>query len=45
MSADNAELLKTAALKKLLAELEQGTESGNCVGSDAASEMPDIDKL
>lgn len=45
VSADNAELLKAAALKKLLAELEQGKESGECVSSDAASEMLDIDKL
>lgn len=45
VSADNAELLKAAALKKLIAELELGKESGVCISNDAAAEMLDIDKL
>lgn len=35
VSADNAELLKVAALKKLMVELESGKESGECVSNDA----------
>lgn len=45
VSADNTELLKAAALKKLMAELESGKESGDCVSNDVVSEMLDIDIL
>ena len=45
VSSDNAELLKAAALKKLMGELEQGRQSGECVSNDAVIEMLDADKL
>ena len=45
VSSDNAELLKAAALKKLMGELEQGKRSGECVSSEDAVRMLDVDKL
>lgn len=45
VSADNTELLKAAALKKLMAELELGKESGDCISHEDVLEMLDIDRL
>lgn len=45
VSADNTELLKAAALKKLMAELELGKESGDCISHEDVFGMLDIDRL
>lgn len=45
VSSDNAELLKAAALKKLMGELEQGKQSGDFISNETAIEMLDVDKL
>jgi DNA-damage-inducible protein J len=45
VSSDNAELLKAAALKKLMCELEQGKQSGECLSNEVAIKMLDVDKL
>ena len=45
VSSDNDELLKAAALKKLMGELEQGKQSGDFISNETAIEMLDVDKL
>lgn len=45
VSSDNAELLKAAALKKLMGELEQGKQSGDCLSNEVANSILDVDKL
>ena len=45
VSSDNAELLKAAALKKLMGELEQGKQSGDFISNETVIKMLDVDKL
>lgn len=45
VSSDNAELLKAAALKKLVGELEQGKQSGDFISNETVIKMLDVDKL
>ncbi len=45
VSSDNAELLKAAALQKLMDELNRGKQSGSCLSNEAAINMLRTDKI